>query len=82
MGFILFERESLEAPVNIEVKMIQDQSDFPNLEGLICPKPKYKNGIFKWLEQKLEAKFPELGIKVRQHIESIIRSSKTESGNI
>ena len=42
----------------------------------------FKNGTFKWLEQKLEAKFPELGIKVKPHIESIMRRLKTEYGNI
>ncbi|XP_061355593.1 uncharacterized protein At2g29880-like [Gastrolobium bilobum] len=42
----------------------------------------FKNGTFKWLEQKLEAKFPEAGIKVKPHIELIMRRLKTEYGNV
>ncbi|XP_061357741.1 uncharacterized protein LOC133302037 [Gastrolobium bilobum] len=42
----------------------------------------FKSGTFKWLEQKLEAKFPEAGIKVKPHIESIMRRLKMKYGNI
>ncbi|XP_057450769.1 uncharacterized protein At2g29880-like isoform X2 [Lotus japonicus] len=43
-----------------------------------CDAGQFKNGTFKWLEQKLEAKFPTAGIKVKPHIESIIRRLKNE----
>ncbi|XP_057425758.1 uncharacterized protein At2g29880-like [Lotus japonicus] len=43
-----------------------------------CDAGQFKSGTFKWLEQKLEAKFPTAGLKVKPHIESIVRRLKNE----